>query len=43
MGYQLDQTDTKILSILQKNSNRTTKSIAEELGMTTSPVFERIK
>jgi len=43
MAYQLDQTDTKILSILQKNSNRTTKSIAEELGMTTSPIFERIK
>ena len=29
--------------VLQKDSNRTTKSIAEELGMTTSPIFERIK
>ncbi|GAB4161246.1 MAG: Lrp/AsnC family transcriptional regulator [Winogradskyella sp.] len=43
MGYVLDKTDAKILAILQKDSNRTTKSIAEELGMTTSPIFERIK
>lgn len=43
MAAQLDQTDTKILSILQSDSSRTTKSIAEELGMTTSPIFERIK
>jgi Lrp/AsnC family transcriptional regulator len=39
----LDATDLKILALLQKNSNRTTKSIAEALGMTTSPIFERIK
>ena len=39
----LDKIDTQILAILQKNSNRTTKSIASELGMTTSPIFERIK
>ena len=43
MPNNLDKIDTKILSLLQKNSNRTTKSIAEELGMTTTPVFERIK
>ncbi|WP_299117564.1 Lrp/AsnC family transcriptional regulator [uncultured Winogradskyella sp.] len=43
MAYTLDKIDTHILSILQENSNRTTKSIAEELGMTTSPIFERIK
>lgn len=43
MAYTLDKIDTQILSILQQNSNRTTKSIAEELGMTTSPIFERIK
>ena len=43
MAYFLDKIDTQILGILQKDSNRTTKSIAEELGMTTSPVFERIK
>ncbi|WP_431159001.1 Lrp/AsnC family transcriptional regulator [Winogradskyella poriferorum] len=43
MAYTLDKIDTQILSILQSNSNRTTKSLADELGMTTSPVFERIK
>ena len=43
MASTLDNTDKRILSILQKDSNRTTKSIAEALGMTTSPVFERIK
>lgn len=43
MAFQLDKIDTKILGILQSDSSRTTKSIAEELGMTTSPVFERIK
>jgi Lrp/AsnC family transcriptional regulator len=43
MQHNLDKIDTKILSLLQQNSNRTTKSIAEELGMTTTPIFERIK
>jgi DNA-binding Lrp family transcriptional regulator len=43
MPQTLDKIDIQILSILQKDSNRTTKSIAEELGMTTSPIFERIK
>ncbi len=43
MAYNRDKIDTQILAILQKNSNRTTKSIANELGMSTSPIFERIK
>lgn len=43
MPHTLDKIDTQILAILQKNSNRTTKSIAKELEMTTSPIFERIK
>ncbi|MBU2929231.1 Lrp/AsnC family transcriptional regulator [Winogradskyella psychrotolerans] len=43
MPHTLDKIDTQLLAILQKNSNRTTKSIAEELGMSTSPIFERIK
>ncbi len=43
MQNRLDKIDTKILSLLQENSNRTTKSIANELGMTTTPIFERIK
>jgi Lrp/AsnC family transcriptional regulator len=43
MPQTLDKIDIQILSILQSDSNRTTKSIAQELGMTTSPIFERIK
>ena len=43
MSSQLDQIDIEIVTMLQEDSNRTTKSIAEALGMTTSPVFERIK
>jgi len=43
MPNTLDRIDTQILAILQRDSNRTTKSIAKALGMTTSPVFERIK
>ena len=43
MTGSLDNIDLKILSILQKDSNRTTKSIAQALGMTTSPIFERVK
>ena len=43
MKNSLDKIDTQILALLQKNSNRTTKSIATELGMTTTPIFERVK
>jgi DNA-binding Lrp family transcriptional regulator len=43
MAYQLDKTDLEILKMLQKDSNRTTKSIAAHLDMSTSPVFERIR
>ncbi|RBP34144.1 Lrp/AsnC family leucine-responsive transcriptional regulator/Lrp/AsnC family transcriptional regulator [Oceanihabitans sediminis] len=43
MHYSLDKIDRQILTLLQQNSNRTTKSIATELGMTTTPIFERIK
>ena len=43
MQHSLDKIDTQILKLLQQNSNRTTKSIATELGMTTTPIFERVK
>ncbi|MDX1772495.1 Lrp/AsnC family transcriptional regulator [Oceanihabitans sediminis] len=43
MHNSLDKIDRQILTLLQQNSNRTTKSIATELGMTTTPIFERIK
>ena len=43
MQYTPDKIDVQILNILQKDSNQTHKSIAKELGMTTTPIFERIK
>ena len=43
MNSNLDVTDLKILKLLQENSNRTIKKLAELLGLSTTPVFERIK
>ncbi len=40
---KLDGIDHKILKLLQKDSNRTVKSMSEILGTSTTPVFERIK
>lgn len=40
---KLDITDVAILKALQKDSNRTVKSLAEDLKRSTTPVFERIK
>ncbi|MFT5752247.1 MAG: Lrp/AsnC family leucine-responsive transcriptional regulator [Flavobacteriales bacterium] len=40
---KLDPTDISILKLLQSNSNRTVKSMAESLGLSNTPVFERIK
>lgn len=40
---KLDQTDIRILKTLQTNSNRTVKSLSEELNLSTTPIFERIK
>ena len=40
---KLDKIDIKILKLLQHNSNRTVKNIAEILGLTTTPIFDRIK
>ena len=39
----LDSTDLIILRHLQADSKKTIKELADNLGMTTSPVFERIK
>ncbi len=39
----LDQTDLKILRILQEDAKKTTKEIAEQLHLTASPVYERIR
>lgn len=40
---KLDTIDVSILKLLQSNSNRTVKSMAAQLGLSTTPVFERIK
>jgi Lrp/AsnC family leucine-responsive transcriptional regulator/Lrp/AsnC family transcriptional regulator len=40
---KLDSIDYKILKLLQEDSNRTVKSISESLGLSTTPIFERIK
>jgi DNA-binding Lrp family transcriptional regulator len=40
---KLDATDIAILKALQKDSNRTVKSLANELERSTTPVFQRIK
>jgi Lrp/AsnC family leucine-responsive transcriptional regulator len=40
---KLDETDLRILRILQTNSNLTTKELAERVNLSTTPVFERLK
>lgn len=39
----LDSIDIKILDILQSEGRITTKALAEQLNLTTTPVFERVK
>ena len=38
----LDETDRKILRILQCNSDLTVKELAAKLHLSTSPTFERL-
>lgn len=40
---KLDQADIKILEILQRDGRITTKALAEQLNLSTTPVFERVK
>jgi len=40
---KLDHIDRAILKILEKDAKTVAKSIAEELGLTKTPVYERIK
>ena len=42
-NIKLDNIDLKILSILQRNCNLTTKELAQLVNLSTTPVFERIK
>jgi len=39
----LDETDKKLLNLLQTNAKMTTKQLAHHLNLSTTPVFERIK
>ncbi|MBK8705174.1 MAG: Lrp/AsnC family transcriptional regulator [Saprospiraceae bacterium] len=39
----LDPTDLRILNLLQEDAHLTNKEIAAQLGLTTTPVFERVK
>ncbi len=39
----LDKTDLQILRILQDNARLTTKEIAAQVNLSTTPVFERLK
>ena len=43
MQEKSDDLDRKILKILEKDSKTIAKSIAEELGLSKTPVYERIK
>ncbi len=40
---KIDNVDLQILRILQKDSKKTTKEVAQILNLTASPVYERIK
>ncbi|PKB42223.1 AsnC family transcriptional regulator [Cellulophaga sp. RHA19] len=39
----MDAVDKKILMLLQQNAKQNTKEIADKIGLTVSPTFERIK
>jgi DNA-binding Lrp family transcriptional regulator len=39
----IDDTDRKILEILQENAMATAKEMANDLSLTTTPIYERIK
>ncbi len=39
----MDETDIRILQILQKDAKKTTKEIAQKLNLTASPVYDRIR
>jgi DNA-binding Lrp family transcriptional regulator len=43
MNKTIDATDRRIIHQLQQNGKETIKEIADYLGMSTTPVFERIK
>lgn len=40
---EIDNTDIKLLRLLQENSNLTTKELARQVNLSPTPVFERVK
>ena len=40
---ELDQTDKKIIEILQENGRITNNELAKQVGLTTTPTLERVK
>src|SRR6056300_421676 len=40
---RLDAVDRQILKLLQEDGKRTAKQLAEEIGLTQTPVYERVK
>lgn len=40
---KLDAIDLKLLQLLQSNSRLTTKELSQEVGLSISPVYERVK
>lgn len=40
---KIDETDLRIIRILQKDCKRTAKEISETLNLTVSPIYERIR
>ena len=40
---KIDQIDAQLLEMLQKDGRITIKELAQQLGMSTTPIFERVK
>jgi len=40
---KIDQVDAQLLELLQKDGRITIKELAQQLGMSTTPIFERVK
>ena len=43
MEFSLDQTDKRIIEVLEENGKLAIKEIAAKVGLSATPVFERIK
>lgn len=41
--HNLDEIDLKLLNLLSENSNVTTKELAQQVNLSSTPVFERVK